>query len=258
MLIATISMSVGPPNCNLYESDCRRACEECEQAIQYSQGSAPSQYHFDRSIEICPSFDYAYYEKAVPFAKRGQMREWKVLIDQAVALDSATHLGTRSWYHFFFAHNYRACLADLDLLDQLVDGDIGRTGDGFQHLNVLRALCYHGLGEPQRAYDLIVQQIATPDYIIGQYDELYAGMIALELEQPDIALAHLARQTELDDIADLYYYVGKAHRQLGNADKATEAFRTALDYYDRQHHIQNGYREMPAEIHRSEIMAELE
>ena len=61
----------GQPNCNIYkwkgDSLCYYACLEATKAIEFSQGSKESQIHFDRAIELCPTFAYAYFEKAVPY-----------------------------------------------------------------------------------------------------------------------------------------------------------------------------------------------
>jgi len=161
IFVITICTSYGPPNCNLYKNDknCHLACLEAEKAVTYSQGSKSSQEHFDKSIELCPSFDYSYYQKSVPYAKRGLIREWKKLIDKAVEHDPKENLSNRGWYHFYFMRNYEAAIKDVEELDRLQKYDIGPTGDGMYHLNIMKALCWKGLGETQKAIDIITTQM---------------------------------------------------------------------------------------------------
>ena len=144
-IVFFIGTSYGPPNCNIYKSDenCYKACKEAEKAITFNQGHRESQEHFDKSIALCPNFDYSYYEKAVPYAKRGLIKEWKEMIDKAVKLNPREHLLTRGWYHFFFMHNFEAAIKDIDDLELLVKGDTGFTGDGAYHLNIMKAFGKH-------------------------------------------------------------------------------------------------------------------
>ena len=181
IVMLIVCSSYGPPNCNLYKEDegCYNACKEAEKAVMHSQGSKASQEHFDKSIESCPNFDYSYYEKAVPYAKRGLMKEWKIMIDEAVKLNPKEHLANRGWYHFYFMHNYEAAIKDIERLDELLDYDIGYTGDAIYHLNIMKALCWKGLGETQKAIEIINAQIRKADHDLGLYDYLHLGVALL-------------------------------------------------------------------------------
>src|SRR5882757_2487796 len=90
----------GQPNCNYYhllgDSLCFQACELATNASM-RQGSRESQEQFDRAISLCPKLAFAYFEKAVPYLKRGQLTVWKTLIDKAVELDPVLYLGYRGW-----------------------------------------------------------------------------------------------------------------------------------------------------------------
>ena len=153
-IIACIISSFGPPNCNLYEDDeaCYKACNEAEKAIMHPQGSKASQVHFDKSIALCPTFSYSYYEKGVPFVKRGLNNKWIELINKAVEHNPKEYLGHRGWCHYLFMKNYQPAIDDIEALDAMLDYDIGPTGNGEYHLHVVRALCYKGLGNQEKSH----------------------------------------------------------------------------------------------------------
>ena len=88
--------SYSQPNCNVYTMNNNLPCyEACVTATEgeAGQGTKASQLQFDKAIELCPSFDYAYFEKAVPYLKRGDFITWKNVFiyhnnTQATALQS--------------------------------------------------------------------------------------------------------------------------------------------------------------------------
>lgn len=257
--IYILCSSYGPPNCNLYKQQeaCYQACKEAEMAIRYPQGSKRSQQYFDQSISHCPSFDYSHYEKAVPYAKRGLMKDWKEMIDEAVRLDPKEHLATRGWYHFFFMHNYEAAIQDLDALEQLVKYDIGYTGDGYYHLNIMKALCWKGLNQPQKAIALITQQVESANYSPGLYDYLHLAVLHLETGDIDAALHYLQLQVDANDVSEVYYYKALCMKQLNQPEAHQSNLEQALSYYDTENTMANPYRQLVDEIYRIDIEEEM-
>lgn len=253
LLIYTLTTSYGPPNCNLYSGDCKDACILAEKAIQYGQGSKPSQLLFDQSISKCPTFDYSYYEKSVPYAKRGQIVEWKQMIDQAVKLDPTEHLATRGWYHFFFLNNYEAAIKDLEELDRLKEGDLGTTGDAIYHLNILRGICYYELGELETAIQICEEQINDSTHYISLYDYTCLGVMYLKNKQYKEALAAFGLQEQENDLADNRFYKAQVYLELNQLDLAKEQLEIAQRYYRSNRTIENGYRELPFEIYQMDI-----
>ncbi|NOT36609.1 MAG: tetratricopeptide repeat protein [Saprospiraceae bacterium] len=257
--ISFICTNYGPPNCNLYKADarCYKACNEAEMAITFAQGSRKSQEHFDKSIQSCPSFDYSHYEKAVPYAKRGLMKEWKVMIDEAVRLDPKEHLGTRGWYHFFFMHNYEAAIKDIEKLDSLIDYNIGFTGDADYHLNIMKALCWKGLGKTEKAITIIHEQMAKKDHDIGLFDYLHLGVLYLEMGNYENALEILDKQIEINNLSEIYFYKALCYKQLNIKDEYKSNLEKALKLYKRGSKMSNPYRELVDEIYLSEIENEI-
>jgi len=248
-------LSFGPPNCNLFEDDCKEACIEAEQAIMHSQGSKASQIHFDKSIELCPTFAYSYYEKAVPFAKRGSVSEWNKLMDNAVKYNPEEYLGQRGWYHFFFMHNYQASITDIERLQTLYgDTDIGVTGDAMYHLHILRALCYKGLGQKKKAIRCIEDQMAKEDHYLGLYDYLHLGVLYLENGNLQNALEILNIQIEQNPWSEAYYYRAQVYKQLQDSEKCIADLNQALVQYKKGDKMHNSYRQLVDEIYESDIL----
>lgn len=259
MLTSMLCSSYGPPNCNIFKDDegCYNACKEAEKAIMHSQGSKASQEHFDISIKNCPNFDYSYYEKAVPYAKRGLIREWKKLIDKAVKLNPKEHLSNRGWYHFFFMHNYEAAIKDIEQLDQLVDYDIGHTGDATYHLNVMKALCWKELGETEKAIKILTDQMGKEDHHIGLYDYLHLGVLYLESGEYEEALQKLDKQIEMNDLSEIYFYKALCFKKLNKQDEYHNNLKESLKYYQNETSMSNSYRELVDEIYLIDIENEL-
>lgn len=250
--------SFGPPNCNLFDGNCKLACHEAEKAITYSQGSRASQEHFNKSIALCPEFDYSYYEKAVPYAKRGQMDEWKLLIDKAVELNPVEFLSQRGWYHFFFMHNYSAAIQDIETLDSLMQGgDIGETGDAIYHLNVLKALCHKQMGNSKLALKTLKNQMAKEDHYDGLYDHIHLGVMYLNTEKYEEAIKAFEIQIKEYPISEAYFYLGKTFQALNNNEQYLLHMKKAKDYYVKGEKMHNSYRQLIDEIYLSDIEDEL-
>ena len=258
IIVFLVGTSYGPPNCNIYKNDnnCYKACKEAEKAIHYDQGSKESQEHFDKSIAHCTNFDYSYYEQAVPYAKRGLIKEWKEMIDKAVEINPREHLPTRGWYHFFFMHNYEAAIKDIDTADLIIKGDIGYTGDGVYHLNILKALCYKKLGQSEIAIDIIETQLSKEDHF-GLFDYLHLGVLYLEKKEYNSAIESLNKQESFSDVSEIYYYKALAMKGLMKLDEYKLNLEKAKEYYLKEKTMSNPYRQMIDEIYLVDIENEI-
>ena len=259
IIVFLVGTSYGPPNCNIYKSDenCYKACRKAEKAISYDQGDRKSQEYFDESIALCPNFDYSYYEKAVPYAKRGLIKEWKQMIDKAVEINPREHLLTRGWYHFFFMHNYELAIKDIDAADLIIKGDIGYTGDGVYHLNIMKALCYKKLGEGEKAIYIMKTQLAREDHHLGLYDHLHLGVMHLEQKDYGLAIESFDQQISASDISEIYYYKALAMKGLMKLDEYKLNLEKAKEYYLKEKTMSNPYRQMIDEIYLVDIENEI-
>ena len=224
----------------------------------HRQGSKESQIHFDKSIALCPTFEYSYYEKGVPYVKRGQNADWKPLIDKAVELKPKEFLMHRGWCNYMFLHNYQAALNDIDELERITDYDLGMTGDGNFHLNIIRALCYRGLGDTPKAITSIENQLAQTDYEAGLFDYFYLGVMYLQSKQYEKAHKALLEQIKVNNVADANYYLALTQSHLGDYEAYRNALKKALEQYEKSEHIYNAYKHYEDEVFKIDITTEMQ
>lgn len=247
LLLSTIFLAaMSQPNCNVYKEDesCYQACLESRKAIQNPQGSKASQEHFDRAIRYCPTFDYAHFEKAVPYLKNGRFLEWKGMIDKAVELNPEAYLSYRASCVYQFFRDYRSVIIDLERLESLINYDIGHSQNGEYHMNMIKALCYRGLGQKQKAIETIETQLKKQDHLLGNYDYLHLGVLYLEEDNMTTAIRYLEMQVEHNSyIAEGYYFLGKAYLRQDDKEKAKANFELAKTKYLQGYHRIDPYVE---------------
>lgn len=239
-------VSTAQPNCNIYKEDesCYQACLESRKAIQNPQGSRASQEHFDRAIELCPTFDYAYFEKAVPYLKNGRFLEWNRMINKAVELNPEAYLSYRASCIYQFFRDYKRVLIDLERLESIINYDIGHSQNGEYHMNIIKALCYRGLGQKQKAIKTIETQLKKQDHLLGNYDYLHLGTLYLEENNITKAIQYLEMQVEHNSyIAEGYYFLGKAYLKNNEKEKAIANFELAKVKYLQGYHRFDPYVE---------------
>ncbi len=246
------------PNCEMYEKNtpCYQACEESYRAISYPQGSRNSQIHFDKAIELCESFAYAYHEKAVPYLKRGDFIAWRALMDKAVALEPEERLGYRGWCRYQFLRDYQGAIDDIERLDEMVGYDIGYAQNGDCHLIVAKALAYKGLGQHDKALAILEAFVADPDFYALPYDLLHLGVMYLEKGELNKALETLNEQNNVNpQLADNYYYLAKVYQALGNIGEARKQIAQCIALYDQGLYRKDVYTTPMDAISRAEVEA---
>jgi tetratricopeptide (TPR) repeat protein len=233
------------PNCNVYQMNndeaCYEACNIAVEATKY-QGSKYSQVQFDKAIELCPTLDYAYFEKAVPYLKRGQFIIWKKLIDKAVELNPLSHLGYRGWCRYQFLRDYKGAIADIELLNTLTNKNIGYSANGDYHLNIAKALCYKALGNKSKAVDIIEKQLSESGNTVLLFDYLHLGVLKIEVGDLTGAIESLRKSiTNNDYLAENYYYLGLIYKQQNLRSEAKENLEKAKAYYEMGHKMSDSY-----------------
>ena len=262
VVLVTTQVVLAQPNCNIYKWNndtlCYQACLEAMQAIEFSQGSKKSQVHFDKAIDMCPTFDYAYFEKAVLYLKRGMFVQWKLLIDKAVLLNPREHLGYRGWCRYQFLRDYEGAIKDIEKLDSLIDYDIGYSINGDYHLNIARALCYKGIGEKKKAIEIIEKQLSVEKYAPLSYDYLHLGILKFETGDYSAALSHLNRQIEINDyLAETYYYAALTHKAMNNEEEYRINIQRARQYYLEKKKMVDPYTNPMDKVYLEEIEREI-
>lgn len=248
-----------PPNCEIYRGDgrCYKACKEAMKAIKYKQGSYRSQYHFERSIELCQTFAYSYMEKAVPYLKRGLFVEWKKMIDKAVELSPREYLGYRGWCRLQFLRDYKGAIRDIEQLKSLVDYDIGYCQTGDYHLNIALALCYKQIGEFEKARELFIHQLNSENYSAELYDYYHLGVLEYETGNFEIAIRYFNKQIEINDyMGETYFFKALANKKLNQLELYSQNLEEAENYYRKGHTRTDTYTETLDKIYLIDILEE--
>jgi len=239
-LMCSFYIIQGQGNCNLFEGICRDACELSYEAKK-RQGTKTSQELFDKCIEMCPSFAYAYFEKSVPYLKQGLYKEWKELMDKAVEYDPE-YLLNRGCNQIQFIRNYEAGLNDLDELVELRKTiDIGFSPSGEYHAQFLRALCHRKLGDSHKAVALIEELINSKTYHQGPYDYFHFGILYMDIGDYNKAKQAFDKQIEHEEKAETYFYYAMIFKKENDTRKQKEMLEKARDMYANGRTMTNVY-----------------
>jgi len=233
LILGVQGIVLGQGNCLIFPSESgeRIACELSYRAISYKQGSKESQILFDKAIEIGPNYAYAYYQKAVPYLKRGLFAEGVQLINQAIKLEPQNYLDYRA-YWYYYNYSYENCMKDLEELYSVHNASYVSTPGGELEMRILLALSYAHMGSLSKGIfwmtDLMKEYEIQP-HLKGPYDHFCFGMLYYMNDQLNMAEAELLKQLEIDDdFADTYYYLGLIEMRRSNDEVAKAYFQRAL------------------------------
>jgi tetratricopeptide (TPR) repeat protein len=241
-LICCLAFSslIAQPNCNafLYYGDTLKyeACLEAEKRAGHYQFSREYQEALDKALAIDSTFAYAYKVKSTAYLKSGDFITWKALIDKAVKYDPEGELFYRGWCRYQFFRDYEGAIADIELLESLVDYDIGFGQNGDYHLLITKALCYKAIGQSDKAISIIEEKLSDSTYFASPYDYLHLGLLYLEKGDIDRAIQALETQETVNDLAENRYFIALAYRQKG----ALQLFRDNLTMAEKLY--KNGIR----------------
>ena len=237
ILLFSFSSVPAQPNCEAFkyfgETLKYEACKKAMEVKGHYQFSKEYQTVLDKSIEIDPTFDYAYWAKSIAFLKSGDFVTWKKLIDKAVELNPKQHLGYRGWCRYQFFRDYKGAIRDIEKLDSLVDYDIGQSQNGTYHLNIAKGLCYKGIGEKEKAIVIIEKQINLNEKedFIGAYDYLHLGVLYFETGKFEKAIETFKKQSEYNEFAENQYYLALTYRELNKSTESKSCLEKAKKLY---------------------------
>ncbi len=265
ILVFTISahIALGQGNCLIYAANSgeRLACELSYRAVTYPQGSAPSQVLFDHAIKLGPNYAYAYYEKSVPYFKRGMLIEGVNLINKAIELDAKNYLTYRA-YWYFLNHSFDACIADLERFYNELNIPLMPTPGGDFEMRMLLAGSYAQTGNLQKAIDLVefgISNYESMGYFISPYDYHVLGMLYYFNDEMEKASMAFNQQLQINNrLADTYYYLGLSNLALGNIEEAGTQLLESLDRFDgkKEGFSFNAFAEY--NVDRSQVVSALE
>ena len=237
LFIFYVNVSFSQGNCLFYPEDSgeRLACELSYRAISYKQGSRTSQVLFDAAIKLGPEYAYAYYEKSVPFFKRGLFNEGIQLLNKAVALEPENYLCYRA-YWFFSQRSYEQCANDLELYYNTLGMPTGSTPGGDKEMRMLLGMSYARLHKLSEAIELVssaINNYEEMNYFIGPYDYHVMGLLYFENNEFNKAKKAFYSQIEMNpNFADSYYYMALIAKSETNFQLASDFLRTSLDKFE--------------------------
>jgi len=256
LLFATYTYGYTQPNCEVLKADdaCYTSCKTSMKAIRYTQGSHKSQVLFDESIKLCPTFAYAYMQKAVAQLKRGQFIEWKELIDKAVELSPQEYLGYRGWCRIQFLRDYKGAIADIEELKRISNGDIGFCQNGNYHLDIALGLCLKELGELDKAKEAFLDYLNSSYYSDGLFDYFHLGVIEFQLGNLTEAREYLIKQNSINEIAESHYYLALSYERENNQNDFSSHILKAEELYRSEISINDNYTEPIDKIYLIDIL----
>lgn len=262
VLIISFSKLMAQPNCEAYryfgDELKYKACMAAQKRAGHYQFSKEYQEALDEALDIDSSFAYAYKAKSTAYLKSGDFITWKKLIDKAVEYDAAGELFYRASCRFQFFRDYKGAIKDIELLDSLVDYDIGYSQNGDYHLNIIKALCYRATGQPTKALMIFEKQLTDSTYLIGLYDYLHLGVLHLEMENYSSALAAFQAQEANNDIAENRYYIALTYKALGDTENYLYHLNLAKEKYENGARMFDPYVENMDQIFLYDIKRELD
>ncbi len=232
------------------------ACEKysLNEKAPYYQGTRASQELYDEVIKIDSTFAAAYREKGTPYLKRGDFITWYKLISKAVQYEPDDFLGIRASCLFSFLNDYKSTIKDIEALRKLRNSEnIGYTNNGTYHLTILEGLSYKMLGNKEKAYQFIFNQLNDTEYDPSLYDYLHLGVLELELGKLNKALNSFKKQSDINDIAENQYYIAKVYFQEGKIDLAKKHINKAKTLYLSSSKMYDPYNKLVDQIYLQEI-----
>ena len=263
MLLFAFSSAFAQPNCEAYKyyGDTLKyeACKKAMEIKGHYQFSKEYQTVLDESIDIDPTFDYAYWAKSIAYLKSGDFVTWKKLIDKAVEYNPKEHLGYRGWCRYQFFRDYKGAIKDIEKLNSLVDYDIGQSQNGTYHLNIARGLCYKAIGEKEKAIAIIEKQLKLNEEedFVGAYDYLHLGVLYLGTEKIEKAVETFKKQSENNELAENQYYLALTYLKLDKPAESKSCLEKAKELYIGGRKMSDPYSNPMDKIYLEDIENEL-
>ncbi len=237
LFFSIFQFTLAQPNCFIYDENSpeRKACNLCYKAIEEKQGSKASQLLFDEAIAIAPNFDWAYYEKSVPYFKRGFLKEGQDILNKAVALKPLDYLCYRAYWYWQYK-NYELCIKDLETFYALPKSYFQTTPGGEKNMKIILGLAYGKMGNYEKGIKIIEDFIKSydseSDIDLTDYHSL--GLLYFFDKQYNKAITAFKNQiTIFDDVPDTYYFLGLAHKAKSETNLATTNFQVAYEKYTK-------------------------
>lgn len=226
---------------------------------EHLQGKLISQKIFDILIFQNSDYSNAYFEKSIPFNKRGDYVRGFELLNKAVELDPKLHLGYRGWLRYHKLKDYQGCINDLKRLDSLTPDFVDAPwGD---NIHYVLGLSYKGIKRYNLALNEFDKSIKTEkdSSWVNPYVFLYKGIIYNQLEEYGAALKNLNiyLKQNYNNSPEAYFHKGIAFKKLNNLDSAKVCFKKSEALFNKGYKITDFYNEVQDELYLSDILDKL-
>lgn len=215
------------------------------------QGSEESQHYFNLSIQADDTFSYSYFEKSVPFNKRGDYEKGFDLLNKAVVLNPRMHLGYRGWLRLVKLKDYLGCIKDLDKLIKIKSKNVYNAWG--ENINYLLGICWLELGDSEKA--LFYFNMAIGESVkVNLKHYLFKSMALASNNKYEESIKDLEFCIERNiNFTEAYYYLGINYESINNIREAKQFYNKAYSLLLRGIKIKNPYNEVFKELYLNDI-----
>jgi len=224
----------------------------------HRQGQFLSQKLFDILIFQYSNYSDAYFEKSIPFNKRGDYAEGFKSLNKAVNLNPKINLGYQGWLRLVKLKDYQGCINDLKRLDSLTPNFVDAPWG--ENIHFLLGLSYKGLGNNELAlkeFDKSINSEIDSSWVQPNLF-LYKGIIYKDLEEYDNALDNFDACLKYNyNSPEPYFYKGLVYKESMKIDSAKFCLTKALELFNKGYKNKDVYNEIQDELYLSDILTEL-
>ena len=185
------------------------------------------QHALDSLLLICPDWDRAYQQKAMPYIKMGHSAEAYYWLKKAVALNPE-YLDYRAFLKCIFTKDYAGALEDFAEAEKLQPG--GGLMDHSYRFYV--ALCQLGLGEFQMAASMLDSIAAAQEARLktAHFNTYFYQGLAHLLAGHDAIAERVFNKclSTHQHHPDAHFYLGRILQARGEKEKARQHFEACI------------------------------
>lgn len=221
---------------------------------RFGQGTAQQLSIIDSILTLDPSNCDAIRARTIAYLKRGLMKEWKPLFDQAVACDPIEWVPWRGYLYLQFYRDYEKAIADFDASDTLTpnftDAPQGHSVDYW------RGIAYLGLKDYEnsiRYFDLYINEVTEEN---GEdWAEptafLYRGIAHYENKNPQAALKDFDKMIlyNKNKTADGSYHKALVLFEDSKYEEAKKELNIAIENFNLGYYNKHDYTESLKQIY---------
>ncbi len=198
-----------------------------------------------------PDYAAAFFERSVPFNKRGDYAIGFYYLNKAVEINPLENLGYRGYMKLRFLRDYNAALKDFEKLDAMTPNVVDAPWG--EDIDFLRGECYYGLKDYPKALEHFEQSVINQgaDWVDVQAF-VYQGLCHNEMGNYDDAIVSFENGLEqYETTCEAYFGLAKTYMQMGDTVKAKDYLKKAQETIEYKR--KDPYKEYLNEIYQEDI-----